>query len=86
MRIVDDFRDGKMLGLRGTTNGRSCEQHAWYGSNVRPNDSVQFNKAPVVPIHGVDQSGIKAVLILDGMELCTIGFLGKNIAALEENK
>jgi hypothetical protein len=39
----------------------------------------------VVPIDGVDQAGsIKAVLILDGTELCTIGFLGKNIAALKK--
>ena len=34
----------------------------------------------------VYQAGIKAVLILDaGVELCTVGFLGKNIAALKKS-
>ena len=83
MIIADDIRDGEILGLRGTTNGRSCEQHACCGAIVRPNDCVWF-KAAVVPIDGVDQAGIKAVLILDGTELCTVGFLGKNIAALKK--
>ena len=83
MIIVDDICDGEILGLRGTTNGRSCEQHACCGAIVRPNDCVRF-KAAVVPIDGVDQAGIKGVLILDGTELCTVGFLGKNIAALKK--
>ena len=83
MIIVDDICDGEILGLRGTTNGRSCEQHACCGAIVRPNDCVRF-KAAVVPIDGVDQAGIKAVLILDGTELCTVGFLGKSIAALKK--
>ena len=83
MIIADDIRDGEILGLRGTTNGRSCEQHACCGEIVRPNDCVQF-KAAVVLIDGVDQAGIKAVLILDGTELCTIDFLGKNISALKK--
>ena len=54
MIIADDIRDGEILGLRGTTNGRSCEQHACWGAIVRPNDCVRF-KAVVVPIDGVDQ-------------------------------
>ena len=83
MIIADDIRDGEILGLRGTTNGRSCEQHACCGEIVRPNDCVRF-KAAVVPIDGVDQAGIKAVLILDGTELCTVGFLGESIAALKK--
>ena len=83
MIIADDIRDGEILGLRGTTNGGSCEQHACCGAIVRPNDCVRF-KAAVVPIDGVDQAGIKAVLILDGTELCTVGFLGESIAALKK--
>jgi hypothetical protein len=50
---------------------------------VRLIDCVPF-KASVVPIDGVDQAGIKAVLILDGTELCTVGFLGESIAALKK--
>ena len=34
---------------------------------MRPNDCVGF-KASVVPFDGVDQAGIKAVLILDGSD------------------
>jgi len=83
MIIADDIRDGEILGLRGTTNRRSCEQHACCGAIVRLNDCVRF-KAAVVPIDGVDQAGIKAVLILDGTELCTVGFLGESIAALKK--
>ena len=83
MRIADDICDGEFLGLRGTNNGRSCEQHACCEAIVRLNDCVRF-KASVVSIDGVDQAGIKAVLIFDGTELSTIGFLGKNIAALKK--
>ena len=30
------------------------------------------------------QMAMKAVVVRDGTELCTVGFLGKNIAALEK--
>ena len=84
MRIVDDIRDGEILSIRGTTNERSCQQHVCCGAMVRPNDCVRF-KASVIPIDGVDQEGIMVSLILDGTELCTVGFLGKNIAALKKS-
>ena len=86
MRISDDIRDGEILGLRrdSTTNGGSCEQHACCRAMVRLNDCVRFT-ASVIVIDSVDQAGIKAILILDGMELSTAGFLDKNIAALKKS-
>ena len=83
MRIADDICDGEILSLRGATIRRSCEQCASYWKIMWPNDCVWF-KASVVLIDGVDQTGIKAVLILDGTELCTVDFLGKNISALKK--
>ena len=32
------------------------------------------------------QMAMKAVVVRDGTELCTVGFLGKNIAALEKTR
>jgi len=32
------------------------------------------------------QMAMKAMVVQDGTELCTVGFLGKNIAALEKTR
>jgi hypothetical protein len=50
----------------------SGKQHACCGTIMKPNVFVRFNKASMVPVDGVDQAGIKAVLILDGTEMCTL--------------
>jgi hypothetical protein len=50
---------------------------------LRLNDCVWL-KTSVVLIDGVDQAGSKTVLVLDGMELCTVGFLAKIIPALKK--
>ena len=85
MKIADNIRDGEILILRGTTIlGRSWEQHARCGAIMRPYDCVWL-KSSLVPIDGANLAGIKDVLIFDGMELCTVGFLGNNIAALKKS-
>ena len=86
MKIADNIRDGEVLSLRaGTTNGRSWEQHACCGAIMRPSDCIWL-KSSLVPIDGVNLAIIKVVLIFeDRMELCTVGFLGNNIAALKKS-
>jgi hypothetical protein len=61
-------------------------QHRCCGAHVRINDTVRF-KLTMVEIVGEEkelQMAMKAVVVWDGTELCTVGFLGKNIVALEE--
>jgi len=49
MKIADNIRDGEILILRGTTIGRSWEQHARCGAIMRPYDCVWL-KSSLVPI------------------------------------
>ena len=79
---INSRRDGELLGLNASSNGRSCEQHECCGKAVKADDVIRFKLAVVEDVLGKPLETIKAVLIKDGTELCTVGFLGKEIAAL----
>lgn len=71
--------DGEIVGLHGTTNGRSCVLHDVCGSMLQVNSLVRF-KWCRVKIRGVGEGAIKAVSVCFGRESCTVGFLPKSIA------
>ena len=71
-------KDGEIVGLHGSTNGRSCESHTSCGSHVMPDDLIRF-KLTMVEIDGTLEEGIKVVRIRDGTESCCIGFLPRNL-------
>ena len=64
-----------------------CNIDAVELSHVCINDTVSF-KLKMVEIGEEKelQMVMKAVVVQDGTELCTVGFLGKNIAALEKTR
>ena len=84
--------DGEVLGLQASGNGRSCVQHHHCSMLVVPNDIIKF-KATVIDGIGMEEGSksfpneaIKVVLIPNGTELCTVGFLCKSIVVVERNK
>ena len=73
-----------MLGLNASSNGRSCEQHECCGKAVKADDVIRFKLAVVEDVLlGKPMEMIKVgVFIKDSTELCTVGFLGREVAAL----
>ena len=79
------MRDGEIVGLRGITNGRSCECHDCCGKFLFPDDLVRF-KLTVVDIEGKVEEAVKVVRIRDGTESCTVGFLPRNVATTRKDE
>ena len=65
---------------------RSCEQHECCGKVLKKDDVIRFKLAAAEEILGKPLETIKAVIIKDGTELCTVGFLGGEVAALPSQK
>ena len=78
-------KDGEIVGLKGTSNGRSCESHDCCGEHISPDDLVRF-KLAVVDIDGKTEEAIKVVRMRDGTESCMIGFLPRNIIKSAKEK
>ena len=78
--------DGEIVGLKGTSNGRSCGQHTCCGSCVREGDLLRFKVGVVQHEDGMVETVVKAVLIRDGTETCTIGFAPRHIAVVERKR
>jgi hypothetical protein len=64
-------KDGELVGLKGTSNGRSCVSHDCCGKHVNLDDLVRF-RFSVADIDGKIEEAIQVVRIRDGTELCTI--------------
>ena len=76
-------RDGEIVGLKGTSNGRSCGQHTCCGSCVREGDLLRFKVCAIQHKDGMVETVVKAVLIWDGTETCTVGFAPRHITVVE---
>jgi hypothetical protein len=85
--------DGEIVGLHCSDNGRSCNQHVCCGRDVVPGHIVRFKTEVMEVLYQVPgdpepdariETVIKAVLVFDGTELCTIGFLPRHVAARPE--
>jgi hypothetical protein len=78
--VIERTCDLEMVGMFGTTNGRSCERHQCCGAHVRLGDLVRLRRTVVtVTRSGVarDEDAIKIVRIEDGIESCTVGFISR---------
>lgn len=78
-------KDGEIVGLKSSSNGRSCESHDCCGEHIEPDHLIRF-KLATVDINGKTEEAIKAVRIRDGTESCTVGFLPRNIVASGKDK
>jgi hypothetical protein len=66
--------DFEIVGLYGSTNGRSCCFHKTCGKDVEVGSLLRLVRT-VVDINGETESAIKLVKIVDGVDGCTIGFV-----------
>jgi hypothetical protein len=71
-------KDGEIVGLKGTSNGRSCVCHDCCGACVNLNYLIRF-RLSVADVDGKIEEAIQVIRIRDGSESCTIGFLPRNI-------
>ena len=72
-------KDGKIVGLKESSHGRSCVSHDCCGEVAMINELVRF-KLKVVDIDRKIEEAIQAACIGDGTTSCIIGFLPGNIA------
>ena len=84
--------NGEVLGLQASGNCRSCVQDHCCGMLGVPNDIIMF-KTTVIDGMGMGEGSksvlegaIKAVLICNGTECSTVGFLCKSIVVVERDK
>jgi hypothetical protein len=74
INIVGRPIDFGIVGLYGSTNGRSCCFHKTCGKDVEVGSLVRLVRT-VVNINGETESAFKLVKIVDGIDGCTIGFV-----------
>ena len=86
----DQQHDGEIVGLHSPDNGPSCNLHVCCGRHVVAGHIVKFKREVQEIIYQVPgdpepdawiETVIKAVLVLDGTELCTIGYLPRHVVA-----
>ena len=67
-------RDLEIVGLSSPDNGRSCCLHDVCGAQVKEGDLLRLTKT-VIFRNGIPEEAIKAVVIVDGADACTVGFV-----------
>ena len=89
-KMNDQQHDGEIVGLHASTNGRSCNQHECCGRHLQPGQIVRLKTEVMEVVYETPgdpepdarvETVIKAVLVLHGTELCTVGFLPRHVAA-----
>jgi hypothetical protein len=70
----DPISDFEIVGLLGSTNGRSCNLHDACGSQVHVGDVVRLKRTLVNVADGSEEA-ICCVLVRGGRETCTVAFI-----------
>ena len=83
--LLKMVRDGEIVGLKGTSNGRPCGQHTCCGSCIREGDLLHFKVGVIQHEDSMVETVVKAVLIQDGTEMCTVGFTPRHITVVKGN-
>ena len=74
------LRDGELVGLHGSINGRSCVAHPCCGKTLKEDDLGRFKAVVVETKPGVHEEAVAAVRIKEGLESCVVGFLPRATA------
>jgi hypothetical protein len=72
--MVGQAIDFEIVGLYGSTNGRSCCFHKTCGKDMEVGNLLRLVKT-IVEINGQTEMAIKLVRSVDGVDGCTIGFV-----------
>ena len=78
--------DGEIVGLRGTTNNRTCEIHSCCGASIQKDRIIHFKLNAVDGSKGIVEKAIKAVKISDGTETCVVAYLPRRIVQFSPKK
>ena len=79
------MKDGEVVGLHCSSNGRSCTAHAVCGAHLRPNDLVRF-KFTLIDVAGRVEEALKVVRVVDGTEMCVVGFSPQHVVTTRRDK
>ena len=63
--LLKMVRDGKIVGLKGSSNGRACVQHACCGISLWVNDLLHFKVGVVIQEDGTAETVVKAVDLIN---------------------
>ena len=64
----------EIVGIKASSNGRSCEEHTICGSILKHDMLLRFRKEQIL-IAGKEETAVAAYWITDGVERCKVGFL-----------
>jgi hypothetical protein len=78
--MSDEVRDGEIVGLESSTNGRYCGYHGCCGKHLCVGDLVRFRLVILEGDgDGQDTEAMKVIKIKYGTEACHVGFLQRYI-------
>lgn len=67
----------EILGIKESNNGRQCQRHLICGETVSVGSLLLLKPVVVLNQQSQAEYAISAVLMTNGIEDCTVGFLGK---------
>jgi len=75
------MHDLEIVGLKSSTNGRSCCLHSCCGEEVAIGTILRLVKCTVA-VDGTVEEAVKCVLVLNGIDGCTVGFVPRVLSKL----
>ena len=79
----NNVRDGELVGIYETSNGRSCKRYECCGKTLERDAVIRF-LLRMVPTgeDGSLEEALAAIKISDGIEECTVGFFHEDWSSL----
>ena len=74
LQITMDYIDLEIVGLKSATNGRSCSIHRCCGKAVAVGDVLRL-VTTVVEVEGKQETAVKCVKVVNGIDGCTVAFV-----------
>ena len=75
------MHDLEIVGLKASTNGRSCCIHRCCGEQVKLGSILRLVKC-TVSVDGIVEEAVKCVEVKEGIDGCTVGFVPRVLATL----
>ena len=80
-----DYIDLKIVGLKSATNGCSCSIHGCCGEAVAVEDVLRL-VTTVVEVEGKQETAVKCIKVVNGIDGCTVAFFPRVEAFLPKVK
>lgn len=76
------MNDLEIVGLSASTSGRTCNEHAVCGEHLHQGDICRLIRCNVL-IEGTPEESIKVVKVVEGRDMCMVGFVPRSFQAME---